>query len=458
MKRFARIAACLAAAVLLWSGGVGRAEVCFKPGAALRWRHEYWRNVRDMDDDARDNRNYFRLRTSVWGELDVDEAVTLFLKLTNENKAYAYFAGTSSSAADKTASKKGYHYDIHEVIFDNLYVAFAQLPAGLELVVGRQDLCGLYGEGFLVYDGTPEDGSRTHYFNAARLCWHADEKNRLNLVYANNPRDEEFLPALNESKLVRASDPTRDKVVSPLNRTDEQGAFLIWQNTTFDPLYLEPYFMFKREDEQGGAGLQARRSRIYTHGAFARYKEGATTLRGQFAWQLGDYGSASRHGLGGYFFIDRTFGAEDRPHEASLGFIYLSGDDRSTARQEAWDPLFSRYPWISNLLSQQAGNETGVGYYWTNLEIGRLGLQLCLTEKTSLDLAYNYLRAEEQVAPSAVYSGNGMEKGHLVQGQITHKLTKNVKTYFMAEVLFPGDFYQNKDKAFFLRTHVEIAF
>jgi len=458
MKRFVRIGGGLVVWCLIVGAGPARAETGFKPGASLRWRHEYWRNWRDMDDGVKDNRNYFRLRTSVWGELDIEEAVTVFLKLTNENKAYAYFAGTTGSAPDKTASKKGYHYDVNEVIFDNLYVAFKELPWDLDLVLGRQDLLGLYGEGFLIYDGTPGDGSRTRYFNAARLSWDADEKNRLDLVYVNDPRDEEFFPVINETRLVRAATPARDKAPQPLNTTDEEGIIVDWQSKVLDPLFLEPYFIYKRETAEGGQGLQVRRSDIYTHGAFARYACGAYTLRGQYAWQFGDYGPAARRAFGGYLFVDRTFSGAHGPHEVSLGFIYLSGDDRATARQEAWDPLFSRYSWISDLMSLQTGNEAGVGYYWTNLEIWRLGASFRPTQKTSVDLHYNYLLAEEQVGASAVYSGRGKEKGHLVQGQLAYKITKNVKTYFLAEVLFPGDFYQNRDEALFLRTHVEVTF
>jgi len=154
--------------------------------------------------------------------------------------------------------------------------------------------------------------------------------------------------------------------------------------------------------------------------------------------------------------VIRLNGGHD-PTEARLE-TYLSGDDRSTARQEAWDPLFSRYAWFSDLLSLQSGSEAGVGYYWTNLEIARLGVKLRLTEKTGLDLHYNYLRADEQVAASAVYSGTGKEKGHLVQAKVSYKLAKNVKTYFLAEVLFPGNFYRNRDEALFLRTQVEVTF
>ena len=98
-----------------------RAEISPKWGVAERARYEYWKNWKDMDSGQLDNRNFFRFRTSLWGELNADKKFSLFAKLTDEFRAHTYFGGTSSSFPDKTASKKGYHFDINEVIFDNLY-------------------------------------------------------------------------------------------------------------------------------------------------------------------------------------------------------------------------------------------------------------------------------------------------------------------------------------------------
>jgi hypothetical protein len=145
------------------------AETKIKYGGAERMRYEYWGNWLDMDNCQLDTRSFFRFKTSLWGQMDVDQDFTLYAKLTNEFKAYTYFGGATSSAPDKTADKKGYRFDINEVVFDNLYAdmkGFMGLPVDLRL--GRQDFLGTYGEGFLIMDGTPQDGSRTFYFNAAK--------------------------------------------------------------------------------------------------------------------------------------------------------------------------------------------------------------------------------------------------------------------------------------------------
>ena len=203
------------------------AEITLKWGPALRIRHELWNDIRDMDESLHDNRNFFRIKASLWGQADIDKDLSLFAKLTDEFRAYTYFAGTSSSVPDKSASKKGYHFDINEVIFDNLYLDvhnFLNYPVNLR--IGRQDLLYNYGEGFLIMDGTPQDGSRTYYFNAAKANWKIDDKNELDILYINDPRSERFLPVINRREFVQQNNPTADKVPQSLNTTDEQGGVL----------------------------------------------------------------------------------------------------------------------------------------------------------------------------------------------------------------------------------------
>ena len=70
-----------------------------KGGGALRLRHEYWRDLGDLNNDVLDNRNYFRIRPSLWGEADFDKNTRLYVKLTDEFKAYAYYAPSSSKSS-----------------------------------------------------------------------------------------------------------------------------------------------------------------------------------------------------------------------------------------------------------------------------------------------------------------------------------------------------------------------
>jgi hypothetical protein len=437
------------------------AEMTFKWGGAERIRHEYWKNMSDVNNDRQDTRNFFRVKSSIWGQADVNENLGFFGKLTNEFKAYTFFEGASGSVPDKSASKKGYHFDMNEIVFDNLYADIKnifELPVDLRL--GRQDFLGTYGEGFLIMDGTPQDGSRTFYFNAAKASWRVNEKNTLDFIYINNPRDEEFLPVINRLELTKASDPTHDDIPQLLNTTDEQGYVLYLKNKDIENLGLEAYYIFKKEDAEGGTKIQSKESYINTLGSFAKYDLNSWTFRGQLAGQFGDDGDEDRSAMGGYGFVDKNFKDKKWSPKASLGYLYLSGDDPSTDKNEAWNPLFSRYPWMSELYVISIASDTNVGIagYWTNVSIVRAELSAKPTGKSKISLYYNYLRANENVTSSPVCSGTGKERGHLPQIKFDYAFNKNISTYFLAEYLIPGDFYVDRDPAVFLRTELLIKF
>ena len=435
------------------------AEVNFSWGPYLRLRYEYWKNWKDMNNDLKDNRSFFSVKTSLWGKVDLNTNTSLFAKLSNEFKAYTYFGGTASLIPDKTDSKKGYHFDINEVIFENLYLDeknLLGLPVDLRL--GRQDFAGMYGEGFLIMEGTPQDGPRTLYFNAAKASWQVDPQNTIDLIYINDPRDEEFLPVVNRLRLRSAANSSLDGQPQLLNTTDEQAGVLYWKNKKIKDLALEAYYIFKYEAEEGGCGYQAQKGNINTIGSFVNYALGTLTFRGQIAGQFGSYGSNDRSGIGGYAFADKVFNSTAWSPKINIGFVYLSGDNQKTAKNEGWDPLFSRWEWISPMYARSMCAETGILGYWTNMRIYRAGLTLKPAEKINLSFWYNFLQANEQATPTAILSGNGKNRGHLPQVKLEYLFNKNVTTCFWVEYLMPGNFYKERDAAVFLRTELQLKF
>jgi len=461
MRRKISISLFMAAALSILLSCQASAETTFKYGGSERMRHEYWKNWLDMDNCQLDARNFFRFKTSLWGQIDVDKDFSLYVKLTNEFKSYAYFGGTTSSVPDKTNDKRGYRFDINEVVFDNLYAdikGFLDMPVDLRL--GRQDFLGAYGEGFLIMDGTPQDGSRTFYFNAAKASWRIDDKRSLDFIYINNPRDEEALPVINRLMVPSASAPSLNKAPQLLNTTDEEAGIIYFKDKSMKDKYLEAYYIYKTEAQEGGGttGYQSQPGELNILGAFTKCNMAPFTIRKQAAIQFGDYGSNSRFAYGGYGFIDREFKDARFSPKLSAGAIYLSGDKKSSDRNEGWDPLFSRWPWMSELYVLTMAGETGVLGYWTNMQIYRLELGLSTTKKTKLSLNYNYLKANAQVAASTRFSGTGKERGHLPQIRFDYKINDNVATYFLGEYLKPGNFYEDNDPGVFLRTEVQVKF
>ncbi|MCX5692132.1 MAG: alginate export family protein, partial [Candidatus Omnitrophica bacterium] len=197
---------------------------------------------------------------------------------------------------------------------------------------------------------------------------------------------------------------------------------------------------------------------LNTLGAFTKCNFSPYTIRKQAAVQFGNYGENDRFTYGGYGFLDRDFKDAKFSPKLSAGILYLSGDKKSSARNEGWDPLFSRWPWMSELYALTMAGETGVLGYWTNMQIYRLELTLNTTKKTKLILGYNYLRANAQVAASTIFSGTGKERGHLPQVRLDYKVSDNITTCFLGEYLKPGNFYEDNDPGIFLRTEVQIKF
>ncbi|MDD5255663.1 MAG: alginate export family protein, partial [Candidatus Omnitrophica bacterium] len=347
-----RMVCAAVALAVLCIAGISYAEPSFKLGFSERARHEYWKDIFDNNDDVLDNRNFFRFKTSAWLDAQISKDFKAFVKFSNENRAYTYWGVN-------TTGNKDFHYDANEIVFDNLYFDVNNiLGAPFDLRIGRQDLLGAYGEGFLIMEGTPQDGSRTFYFNAVKGVWRVNDVNTLDFIYINNPRDDVFLPALNE-----------DKAPQNLNTTDEEAYVLYWKNKGLQNLLLENYYIYKREDDDGGRGLQGEKSRINALGSYAKYSFAPWTLRGQYAYQFGKYGTRDRSAMGGFVYLDRAFEDVQWKPVASLGFSYLSGDKRNSSKVEAWDPLFSRWPWVSEIYVMSMGTETGVLGYWTNVQV-----------------------------------------------------------------------------------------
>jgi hypothetical protein len=317
---------------------------------------------------------------------------------------------------------------------------------------------GQYGEDFIIADGTPGDGSRTFYFNAVKASWTPDKENTIDFVYMNNPRTDEYLPVINPLNLHNYAHPESDKVAQSLNTTDENGYTIYLKNKSFKDLSLEPYYIYKQEDNEGGTGAQAQRSIINTLGSYVKYKKGTWTLRSQLAGQFGTYGEESRSAMGGYTYFDKDFPDVKLKPKASIGYIYLSGNNPGTTKNEGWDPLFSRYPWISELYTLSMSAETGILGYWTNLGCIRTSVVFTTSAKSKLSFWYNYMRAVETVTETSILTPGGKERGHLLQGRYDYAFNKNVSAYGLIEYFLPGSLYKNEDNAMFIRTQLELKF
>lgn len=424
---------------------VANAEITLKYGAAFRLRQEVWDDVVSLgtsNTGGNADRNFFRLRTQLWGRADFNPNTGAYLRLVNEAQ---YHIGPYRINAERDK------FFEDEIAIDNFYFD-AKNVGGLpvDLRIGRQDFLGpdTYGEGFLILDGTPADGSRTFFFNAAKAKIKINDKNSVDLVYMSDPIRDTYLPVLHTPQKRQ------------LTTSSEQGFVVYGRSKAIGNLTIEPYYMYKTEKAFGAND----KLKLNTLGARIVASLSGWNFGGEFAHQFGEYNNdRDRKANGGYIFVGRKYEGVTLKPEFDLRYVYLSGDDPNTAKNESWNPLFSRNPnWneliIYTMISEQVGNGGPLPGYWSNIEILKATLKLNFSAETALNLSYQYLWAPKSTKGlnTAMYTNDGKERGHLPIAILTHKFSKALDGMVQLEYFMPGNFYSDKaDNATFLRWQLQ---
>lgn len=337
-----------------------------------------------------------------------------------------------------------------EIILDNLYLdipQIADLPLGVR--IGRQDI--IRGEGFVLLDGGPRDGSRSIYHNAALFMLDGDaigfRKAKIDLFAIRNPAYDEYVVANDhESKIV-------DK---------DETAFGVYLT---QPVPLggknESYYIYKEEEPNDAPEPD---TKIHTLGTRSTGDLPWDLRFGlEAAYQFGEHGDpetgdklADHQSYGGYLWVSRSFLALLHPN-IKLGGFYLSGDDPATGDNEAWNPLFSRWPKWSELYIYSQIAEQGLVAYWTNTMSLNAQIGLKLTGSVGATYTYHYFTAPEG-------TDYGDTRGHLHAWKVSATISDHISAHFLAERFDPGDFYADpldesgdakpKDDAYFLRWEV----
>lgn len=441
MKMAVRATVVFAALCLLFAASAF-AEVETSAGINFRLRQESWDDLTDFlaADGATasgapisNDTNFWRLKTSPWFKIAVDKSYIGYARLTNEARYYM----DSASASNQLGLNKD------ELLVDNLYVSALDIAGRVSVTYGRQDFVGAFGENFLVVDGTPGDGSRTFYFDAVRTLVKLSDSWNVDFVYLTNHGKDDRLP-------VAHSTPQRT-----LDSNDNDGAIVYGRGKIGDSLTVEPYYIWKRE---AAIGTTIPALRLSTYGAHVVYGFADWKFHGEIALQDGTYSDdTDRSGLGGYAFIGKKYENLAFKPSFDLGYIMLSGDDAATAdKHEGWDPLWSRYPWMSELYSLTLATESPdrLPAYWSNLNMLRASFKFALPADSGLDLAYSVLKADQNAAAAGTgIFGTGKDRGELIQIKLSHKFSKTVDGYVAFEEFLPGDYYaaSNRDNATFVR-------
>jgi len=257
-----------------------------------------------------------------------------------------------------------------------------------------------------------------------RLDYAMKGKNNLTFFYMRQPKTDTLLPLINDAQ-------------QAMLEQEEQGIGFYFSGS-LKRTALEAYLF--RKDTFAGDPLPAQA--LHVAGArFSHPFSARLSLTAEGALQLGKLAAARRSGLGGHFHLDYKNGwCFPLPAQLTLGGIYLSGDDPATAKVEAWDPAFSRWPkWSESFIYLQA--KEGRVAYWSNFTSLYGGLLFEPLEKVKMNLTFHRLGAVENTLPGAMLSGSGKSRGDLFIARIVYELNKNLAGHFIWESFKPGNFY-----------------
>jgi hypothetical protein len=443
-----------------WKTGLDTSRICpySDIGGEIRLRFVDFRNAIGLGSETDPDRTFFRIRGRLWYEHRFSPATRVVAGLANES-----FVFLECESCD---SKFG------EIIFESLYLEWLKLsghPAGLR--IGRQDL--FYGDGLLICDGGPLDGSRTIYVNGAVLTssiplWSFD------VLAAYNPPTDEYLPKINNRhrKLV---DNYEFLAGMMARRTAPDGSRSSYS--------IEPYYFYKREKDDS---LNAN---IHTVGIRLGFPIWQTRFATEVAYQAGEVpetgvagdspvkipepdGPKSISAYAATVKLGMDLG-EPVSGNVTLGYIHLKGDERTTNNKyEGWNPLLARWPmwselYIYTLLMEQDAHPMKQGIaFWQNLRAPYLDLEIGPHRNLKLKGRYMMLEADESIFTDFNDEGP-LDRGDLLVFRLSYNPLPDWSAHLHFEAFSPGGFYdpyfesvgaEGPEDATFFRLEVKKAF
>jgi hypothetical protein len=424
----------------IWSGG-----------ADLRLREVSIENANALQEsNASAERLFQRYRLRGWGQYAPADGVKFDARLTWEGRHY--------QKPEIAAFEKWYS---GALLFDNLSMTLDK-PGGLPLAMklGRQDI--FLGNGWLVADGTPIDGSRTSYLDALRTTWTYSPATKVEAILIN--QDAKTSLTLNNK--------TEDQT-----EQDEKGLILYLRNKYSADTDLDAFFFHKANSPVTGSlagGNRTNNGFIIPLAADPSDDGHVNALGGRIETQLNadwklraetaaEWGRRNGRDMQAFGFngrATRQLGG-DWKQRMHLGYEFLSGDDPATPRNEAFDPLWGRWPQWSELYGPYSyGAETRTGET-TNLSRFNLGWAAKVHPTTEISLDYHAVFADENSKCGAAgFSCGDKFRGHLIAAWARAKFDKHVSGHLLAEYFFPGNYYiaPKGDNAYFLRAELFLTY
>ena len=420
-------------------------------GLDLRLRWVYANNATTQDQQTANHEwHYSRNRARLSTKFKLSENVDFNMRLTWEWRHWDLPRGRPS------------HTDLDEIVFDNFNLTVRNLfDAPLTMVIGRQDI--ILGDGWLVCDGTPYDGSRTIYFDAARFTYKLSEETTADVVFIYQFDDEnKWLSPINHRRHTAQGRHST-------NGQDEKGMILYLSNKSFENTTIDGYYIYKEDNKSRGtyavtpqAGID---SEIHTIGVrIAKKLDDNWKWRGEIAKQFGRKDKDKLDALGGTTRLTYAFNDEHQ-NELFVDYEYLSGDRPGTDNDEGFDPLWGEWPQFArggDLPAYLWASEGAVGAT-SNLHRFGLGHKFSPFEKWTFETSYNLMFADTNAMRNInanKYSSGGNLRGQMITAWWKYKCCKNLSYHFLVDYFVPGSYYDqtNRDACVFARFEVIFAF
>jgi hypothetical protein len=392
----------------------------------------------------REDRHFQRYRFRLWASVKPIEDISFNARLVWEPRHFCQPSRTLTARDARVIDE----WTMNEAIPDRFNVQwknFLGLP--VTITAGRQDI--IFGNGWLVLDGTPLDGSRTIFFDAIRGTVDLEDwKTTVDLIYICQQADSD-----------QHIGPFCDKDFHNIEQ-DEQGVIVYVKNKCLPKTQIDGYFIYKADkqdlgSEPGdvGAGRLApwqvgTDADIYTFGArVAGELDENWKYRAECAYQFGNKNGRDLSAFGfnsrlSYFLKDAC------NNNFRVSYEYLSGDDPDPGdggTDTGFDPLWGRWPQWSELLAYTIALENRPGEQ-SNLHRFGVGWSCNPHEKLEVCADYNLIFRDEKVDSfnrEAAYFQNGCFKGQLLTGLLRYKISPRISGHLLAELFFPGDFYND---------------
>lgn len=419
-----------------WADQIKNPCKYFQWGADERIRQEFINNPFFSDADPPGHEwNFGRYRTRVWGKVLPAEPLEFNLRLSWE---WRYWEMPDSKDNNQW----------NDVVFDQVNLKLKK-PADLPLTVtiGRQEI--ILGDGWLVLEGTPLDGSTTIYFDAARFT--------LDLKQVNTTLDTIFIYQFGDPD--HGIPPIDSKSMHQIEQ-DETGLILYATNKSIERTEISPYFMYKHSNDapylsggkKGAPRDNGDNGDLYTLGARATHDFNDNIkgrLEGAYQWgsrqnpamfpTSEDVSAWGFNSQLAYHFNDSW------KNVLKVQAEHLSGDDPDSATIEQFNPLWGRWPQWSEYYVYTYATETRIAEVTNFWRLG-CGWDAKPFGKMSTSLMYHAVWADQNTREGAAgFSDNGKFRGHLFTGLIRYKFNRFLAAHVLGEYFLTGDYYDDND-------------